>query len=131
MLNSVTMKSGAGRLVAIVGIGGMGKSSLAITFAQRVVPQFEFVVFRTLQNGPPLAELLDQTIRMVSDQQVAEDLLQEAFVSVWRRAASYSPQAGAVRSWLVSIMHHRTIDYLRSVAGRMACAQRKNSSAQI
>ncbi len=56
--------------------------------------------------------------RMVSDQQVAEDLLQEAFVSVWRRASSYSPQAGAVRSWLVSIMHHRTIDYLRAVRTR-------------
>jgi len=56
--------------------------------------------------------------RMVSDQQVAEDLLQEAFVAVWRRASSYSPQAGAVRSWLVSIMHHRTIDYLRSVRSR-------------
>ena len=56
------------RLVAIVGIGGMGKSSLAITFAQRVVPQFEFVVFRSLQNGPPLAELLDQIIRTVSNQ---------------------------------------------------------------
>src|SRR5439155_5230704 len=57
------------RLVAIVGIGGMGKSSPAITLAPRVVPPFEFVVFRSLQNGPPLAELLDQTIRMVSDQQ--------------------------------------------------------------
>jgi RNA polymerase sigma factor (sigma-70 family) len=56
--------------------------------------------------------------RMVSDQQVAEDLLQEAFVAVWRRASSYSPQVGAVRSWLVSIMHHRTIDYLRSVRNR-------------
>ena len=52
--------------------------------------------------------------RMVSDHQIAEDLLQEAFLSVWRRAVSYSPQAGAVRSWLISIVHHRTIDYLRS-----------------
>lgn len=52
--------------------------------------------------------------RMVSDHQIAEDLLQDAFLSVWRRADSYSPQAGAVRSWLISILHHRTIDYLRS-----------------
>src|SRR5437588_4291567 len=56
--------------------------------------------------------------RMVADHQVAEDLLQEAFLSVWRRATSYSPQSGAVRSWLVSIVHHRTIDYLRSVRRR-------------
>ena len=47
--------------------------------------------------------------RMVADHQVAEDLLQEAFLSVWQHARSYSPQAGAVRSWLFSIVHHRTI----------------------
>ncbi len=56
--------------------------------------------------------------RMVADHQVAEDLLQDAFLSVWKRATSYSPQSGAVRSWLVSIMHHRTIDYLRAVRRR-------------
>src|SRR5438874_8069280 len=56
--------------------------------------------------------------RMVADHQVAEDLLQDAFLSVWRRATSYSPQSGAVRSWLVSIIHHRTIDYLRGVRRR-------------
>src|SRR5437764_3461493 len=56
--------------------------------------------------------------RMVTDHQVAEDLLQDAFLSVWRRATSYSSQSGAVRSWLVSIVHHRTIDYLRSVRRR-------------
>jgi RNA polymerase sigma-70 factor (ECF subfamily) len=52
---------------------------------------------------------------MVVDQQVAEDLLQDSFLSVWRRAISYSPESGTVRSWLVSIVHHRTIDYLRAI----------------
>src|SRR5207237_7580562 len=56
--------------------------------------------------------------RMVADHQVAEDLLQDAFLSVWRRASSYSPQSGTVRSWLISIVHHRTIDYLRAVRRR-------------
>jgi RNA polymerase sigma-70 factor (ECF subfamily) len=56
--------------------------------------------------------------RTVADHQVAEDLLQDAFLSVWRRATSYSSQSGAVRSWLVSIVHHRTIDYLRAVRRR-------------
>src|SRR5205809_3193436 len=56
--------------------------------------------------------------RMVADHQVAEDLLQDAFLSVWRRATSYSPQSGSVRSWLISIVHHRTIDYLRAVRRR-------------
>ncbi|GAC1641295.1 MAG: sigma-70 family RNA polymerase sigma factor [Ktedonobacteraceae bacterium] len=56
--------------------------------------------------------------RMVSDHQIAEDLLQDAFLSVWKRATSYSPQSGAVRSWLISIVHHKTIDYLRTVRRR-------------
>jgi RNA polymerase sigma factor (sigma-70 family) len=56
--------------------------------------------------------------RMVADHQVAEDLLQDAFLAVWRRATTYSPQTGAARSWLMSIMHHRTIDYLRRVRRR-------------
>ncbi|SRR6266487_626953 len=56
--------------------------------------------------------------RMVADHQVTEDLLQDSFLSVWRRASSYSPQSGAARSWLVSIVHHRTIDYLRGVRRR-------------
>ena len=53
--------------------------------------------------------------RMVADHQLAEDLLQDAFLAVWRRATSYSPQTGAVRNWLISILHHRTIDHLRRI----------------
>lgn len=56
--------------------------------------------------------------RMVADHQVAEDLLQDAFLAIWRRATTYSPQTGAARSWLISILHHRTIDYLRRVRRR-------------
>ena len=58
--------------------------------------------------------------RMVADHQIAEDLTQDALLAVWRRADSYSPQSGAVRSWLISILHHRTIDYLRSIRRRSA-----------
>lgn len=61
--------------------------------------------------------------RMVSDHQIAEDLIQDAFLSVWKRATSYSPQSGAVRSWLISIAHHRTIDYLRGVRRRSVLQQ--------
>jgi RNA polymerase sigma-70 factor (ECF subfamily) len=56
--------------------------------------------------------------RMVSDHQVSEDLLQEAFLAVWRHATTYSPQTGTARSWLISILHHRAIDYLRRVRRR-------------
>jgi len=56
--------------------------------------------------------------RVVDDHQVAEDLLQEAFLAVWRRSDTYSPQVGAARSWLISILHHRAIDHLRKLRRR-------------
>lgn len=56
--------------------------------------------------------------RVVTDAQIAEDLLQETFFAVWRNASSYSAQSGLVRSWLISIIHHRAIDYLRSMRRR-------------
>ena len=56
--------------------------------------------------------------RMVTDRQVAEDLLQDAFLAVWKRSDTYSPQAGAARSWLISILHHRAIDHLRKLRRR-------------
>ncbi|BCL77861.1 hypothetical protein ccbrp13_03260 [Ktedonobacteria bacterium brp13] len=56
--------------------------------------------------------------RIVTDVQLAEDLLQETFLAVWHSAGSYSVQGGSVRTWLFSIIHHRTIDYLRQVQMR-------------
>jgi RNA polymerase sigma-70 factor (ECF subfamily) len=53
--------------------------------------------------------------RMIANQQIAEDLLQDAFLAVWRRADSYSREKSTVRNWLFSIAHHRTVDYLRKI----------------
>ncbi|GAC1473885.1 MAG: sigma-70 family RNA polymerase sigma factor [Ktedonobacteraceae bacterium] len=51
----------------------------------------------------------------VTDHQVAQNLTQETFLAVWRHASAYAPQAGAVRNWLISILRHRAIDYLRAL----------------
>lgn len=56
--------------------------------------------------------------RMIHDHQVAEDLVQDAFLAVWQCATSYSPQRGTVRKWLFSILHHRAIDYIRAMRHR-------------
>jgi RNA polymerase sigma factor (sigma-70 family) len=56
--------------------------------------------------------------KMVSDHPTVEDLLQETFLSVWRRACTYSAQAGAVRSWLFTISRNHTIDYVRKMRQR-------------
>ncbi len=52
--------------------------------------------------------------RIVGDRGIAEDVVQEAFLSVWRQAATYRRERGAPRTWLMSIVHHRSIDRLRS-----------------
>ncbi len=54
--------------------------------------------------------------RMMGERQLAEDLVQEAFLEVWRAAKSYRAQRGSVRTWMLSIVHNRGIDQLRSAA---------------
>ena len=54
--------------------------------------------------------------RVVGDSGVAEEVVQDAFVAAWRRAATYHSDRGEPRSWLLSIVHHRAIDRLRSGA---------------
>ena len=51
--------------------------------------------------------------RMLRDQDTAADVLQEAFLSAWRQAASYDASRGNARTWLLSIVRHRCIDHLR------------------
>ncbi|HEY0754280.1 MAG TPA: sigma-70 family RNA polymerase sigma factor [Ktedonobacteraceae bacterium] len=51
--------------------------------------------------------------RIIPDHQMAENLLQDTFVAVWQNAGSYSSQYGAVRTWIIAIIRHRTIDQLR------------------
>ncbi|NEQ09366.1 MAG: hypothetical protein F6K37_26490, partial [Moorea sp. SIO4E2] len=46
------------RLVALLGMGGMGKTSLSIKLAQQLQHQFEFVIWRSLRNAPDLSEIL-------------------------------------------------------------------------
>ena len=54
--------------------------------------------------------------RILNDTSAAEDVVQEAFLSIWRQAASFDARRGSVRTWLLSIVHHRAIDWLRSRA---------------
>ncbi len=51
--------------------------------------------------------------RMTASKQVSEDLVQAAFLVIWRNRTAYSSETGSVRQWLFSIMHYRIIDYLR------------------
>jgi RNA polymerase sigma-70 factor (ECF subfamily) len=51
--------------------------------------------------------------RMVGNRSAAEDITQEAFLSIWRSSGRYQRERGSVRNWVLGIVHHRTIDALR------------------
>src|ERR671912_2569386 len=67
--------------------------------------------------------------RMMGDRQAAEDLAQDAFLKVWRGAGSYRAERGSVRTWILSIVHNRGIDQLRSHASRRRTQDRIEASA--
>jgi RNA polymerase sigma-70 factor (ECF subfamily) len=76
-----------------------------------------------VQNGDPRAfELLydrhggpafSLAYRIAGQRGVAEDVTQEAFLSIWRSRERYRPARGSVRSWILGIVHHRAVDGLR------------------
>ncbi|MBW4619092.1 MAG: NACHT domain-containing protein [Cyanosarcina radialis HA8281-LM2] len=57
------------RLVALLGMGGIGKTTLALKLAQQVAGEFEYVIWRSLRNAPPLENLLAELVQFLSHQQ--------------------------------------------------------------
>jgi RNA polymerase sigma-70 factor (ECF subfamily) len=58
-------------------------------------------------------------MRMLGSPTDAEDVVQESFLGVWRSANTYRPDRSGARSWLLSIVHHRSIDRLRGRQSRI------------
>lgn len=56
--------------------------------------------------------------RITSDGTAAEDVVQDAFVSIWKQAPRFDPARGQVRSWLLTIVHHKAVDAVRRRANR-------------
>lgn len=84
---------------------------------------------RRLKNRDPqaMAELYDRygriafalIFRVVRNEAVAEDLVQETFLRVWNRVHAFDHEKGALGPWVLAVARNRAIDYLRSVEGRM------------
>src|SRR5829696_2278077 len=80
-------------------------------------------VMQLAQKGDPRAfELLydrhggaafSLAYRMVGRQAAAEDVVQEAFLSIWRSRLRYDHTRGSVRTWVLGIVHNRGVDSLR------------------
>lgn len=61
--------------------------------------------------------LLGIACRMLGDRELAEEVLQEAFLTIWQKAELYKPDAGHGMAWLTTLVRHRAIDRLRLVGG--------------
>jgi RNA polymerase sigma-70 factor (ECF subfamily) len=67
------------------------------------------------RHGPSAFAL---ACRVTGDRHAAEEVVQEAFLSLWRGAATYRPERGAGRTWLLAIVRHRAIDVVRAREAR-------------
>jgi RNA polymerase sigma-70 factor, ECF subfamily len=62
--------------------------------------------------------LLSMANRMLGNETVAEDLVQDVFMEAWRRAHAFDPTRGSVRTWLLVRLRSRALDRLRSARAR-------------
>jgi RNA polymerase sigma-70 factor (ECF subfamily) len=69
-------------------------------------------------------------VRVVRDSGVAEDLTQETFLRVWNRVQAFDGERGKLGPWLLAIARNRSIDYLRSVDGRMSQSSLELSASE-
>ena len=90
--------------------------------------------------GDPLADVLDRYAgralalarRIVVDESLAEDVVQEALLAYWRKPSAYDPARGAFGPWLLALVHHKAVDAVRreTAQQRLAAAAEKLALVQ-
>ena len=96
---------------------GSREASTDLLDLMRRVARRDQDAFRALyrQTGP---QLFAVAVRILRQKELAEDVLQESFVSIWERAPDYDSVRGSPMSWLATIVRHRAIDTLRRLGAR-------------
>jgi len=88
------------------------------------------VALAARSEQPALAELYDRfgraayglAYRVLRDEALAEDAVQEAFLAVWRTAARFVPERGKASTWIMTLVHRRAVDLVRREERRRADA---------
>ncbi len=88
-------------------LGGMADEELMLLVRKADPRAFALVYDRHCGAAFGLA------YRMVGTRGLAEDVVQESFLALWRGAGRYDGSRGSVRSWVLGIVHNRAIDALR------------------
>ena len=97
----------AGNGVSLADLEALDDQDLLRLVAQRSRQALEVLYAR--YSGP----VYSLAVHMLRDSGAAEEVTQDAFFNVWRRASSFRPERGKVTAWLFSIAHHRVIDEVR------------------
>lgn len=86
-------------------------------------PTAEALLSRCAQGDEAaFAELYDLTaprlygaaLRLMRNPSEAEDVTQEAYLSIWRNCARFSRDRGGATGWMMSVLHHKAVDRIRS-----------------
>jgi RNA polymerase sigma-70 factor (ECF subfamily) len=92
-------------------------SSLGDDELMRLVQRGEVRAFEAIYDRHGTAAF-SLAYRIAGNRAAAEDIVQDAFLAVWRSAVRYDAGRGSVRSWLLSVVHNRAIDWLRRSIAR-------------
>ena len=95
--------------------GRIGKSTLRDLADEDVMARFQDGDARAFEVifDRHAAVAFSLAYRICARRAVAEDIVQEAFLSLWRSGARYDPTRGSVRTWILSTVHNRAIDSFR------------------
>src|SRR5262245_32840585 len=89
------------------------------------------------RNSQALRQLYDRTapqllacmVRILKRRALAEEALQDVFVSIWQRAGQFESRRGRPRAWLMSIARYRAIDVIRSEREEL-CREAENEQCR-
>jgi RNA polymerase sigma factor (sigma-70 family) len=79
--------------------------------ARRVAAGDERSFRHLFRRYGPVAKAL--AVRIVRQPFLAEEIVQEAFLALWKQPASYREDRGSFRAWLMATVHHRAVDLIR------------------
>jgi len=78
---------------------------------RRVIAKDEEAFRSLFRRYAPMAKAL--ALRVVRQTFVAEEIVQEAFLALWRNPGAFREDRGSFRAWMLSTVHHRAVDAVR------------------